>query len=388
MIKWIRRLLGSAHDASSGTPAEQPANSSRTDTEFTAEIVRISRLSAHPGADKLELARFEMAGIGETTYEVVTQKGTVKPGDLMAYFSVDCVLPTSHPDFAFLTQRLDGAGKTHFRLRAARLRGIVSQGLLVPPPSNAKFGDQVAELYGVTYYRDAEPEDTRGPTKPTAKPKVQPMPVYGVESLKKVPRLFEEGEAVAITEKIHGTNFRFGWVRRRFLGLPFGWKFVVGSHRVIKDSGGTGHFYGHDVWAQAAKRMKLAEATKKYKGYAFYGELYGYTYDGQKIQDLTYGRRPEDGPGLAIFDVKDLETGCWLTPMDRWDVAHECGLEHAPVLAVIEAYDSSLGRLFEGRGSALDPDTIKEGVVIESHRAPRRKAKYVLEQYLMRKEAS
>ncbi len=362
-----------------------PAQTSATDTEFTAEVVRITEILPHPNADRLEIAKFELKASGPCSYEVVTQKGTTKPGDLMAYFSVDCVLPTAHPEFAFLTTRLDGAGKTHYRLRAARLRGVFSQGLLVPAPSGKSFGEGVANDFGVTYHRDPEPVVGGGAHVPS-RPRPQVFPVYGVDSLKKVPRLFEEGEPVVVTEKIHGTNFRFGWVRRKFLGIPFGWKFVVGSHRVIKGENKGGDYYGEDVWMQAAEKMDLANKTRDYKGYVFYGELYGYTYSGSKIQDLTYGRKPEDGPGLACFDIRK-PNGAWATPQERGEVMGAVGLPAVPCIAWEETFCPTWAKnLAEGK-SRFNPDQIREGVVIESMYGPRRKAKYVGEGYLTRKEA-
>lgn len=369
------------------------ATTSTTDTEFTAEVVRVTEILPHPNADRLEIAKFELKSSGPCAYEVVTQKGTTKPGDLMAYFSVDCVLPTDHPEFKFLTTRLDGAGKTHYRLRAARLRGVFSQGLLVGAPAGSQFGDGCADSFGVTYYRAPEPEGMGGAVNVTRKPRAQCFPVYGVDSLKKLPRLFEEGEPVVITEKIHGTNFRFGWVRKRFLGIPCGWKFVVGSHRVIKGGDGN-HFYDSDVWMQAGERMKLAEKTRDYKGYVFYGELYGYTYTGQKIQDLTYGRKPEDGPGLAVFDVQ--HGGKWLCWVHRKAAIADCDLPGVPEIGGSGGnWMGEVGVPFRGEGvievsngpSYLDQGQIREGVVVESLEGPRRKAKFVGEQYLTRKEA-
>ena len=158
---------------------EQP-QSGGTNTEFSAEVVRITQVNSHPNADRLEIARFEMKGIGETTYEVVIQKGSYRVGDLATYFSVDCILPTQHPEFQFLLGRLDGAGKDLYRLKAARLRGVFSQGLLVPAPVGSEWGAPMAAEFGVTYYR-APDEDVAGPTAPSAKPKTQPLPVYGVD---------------------------------------------------------------------------------------------------------------------------------------------------------------------------------------------------------------
>ena len=361
---------------------------SATDTEFTAEVVRITQILPHPNADRLEIARFELRGSGESAYEVVIQKGTYTVGALAAYFSTDCVLPLSHPSFAFLKARPDGAGKDFFRLRAARLRGVFSQGLLVPAPDTHEFGDRVDETFGVTYHRDPEPETKGGPTPSTRKPRSQPMPIYGVESLKKAPRLFNEGELVVVTEKIHGTNFRFGWVRRKVFGIPLGWKFVVGSHRVMKD-GGAGGFYNEDVWVRAARDYRLAEKTKAYKGYAFYGELYGYTQSGQKIQDLTYGRAPDAGPGLAIFDIKRISGDEWLNYTDRTGLCGVLNLPQVPVLRDAVPYQTDLLELAEGK-TTLDPRKtahVREGIVIESL-VTRKKAKYVGEGYLTRKEAA
>jgi RNA ligase (TIGR02306 family) len=362
------------------------ASTASTDTEFTAEVVRITQVLEHPNAERLEIARFELSASGETSHEVVIQKGSAKPGDLMAYFSVDCVLPTAHPEFAFLAQRPDGVGKTHIRLRAARLRGVYSQGLLVPAPDTHAFGDRVDESFGVTYHRAPEPEGD-GPARVTRKPSRQPMPVYSVDSLKKLPRLFDEGEEVVVTEKIHGTNFRFGWVRRKLLGIPLGWKFVVGSHRVIKDGTGT-NWYGEDLWRQAAEAMRLAERTRNRKGIAFYGELYGYTPTGKAIQDLTYGRTPARGPGLAVFDIKRISGDQWLPFNEREMTCRELGLPTVPVLRVAP-YSLELLELAEGK-TTMDPAKcahVREGVVIESLKT-RKKAKYVGAGYLMRKEAA
>ncbi len=404
--QWLtpKRIFGTGSRSLAGTAEE--SSTTRTDTEFSAEVVRVTQVLPHPNADRLEILRFEMKGIGETTYEVVSGKGAYAVGDLAAYFSVDCILPTAHPDFAFLLERLDGKGKTHYRLRAARLRGVFSQGLLVPlcsqmPETTALeriyksqalgklgFGTQVAEQWGVTYHRKPEPGENGVPT-PGKKPTKQPMPIYTVDSLKKLPRLFEEGERVCVTEKIHGTNFRFGWVRRRVLGIPFGWKFVVGSHRVIKDGTG-GNWYEQDVWTEAADRMRLAEKTRGYKGHVFYGELYGYTYTGQKIQDLTYGRAPTEGPGLVIFDVKGPDG--YLDVWTRRNLCAELELDHVPILSLgpelstMEFISVEVKQLAEGK-SVIAPGQIREGVVIESTEGLRRKAKFVGESYLMRKGA-
>lgn len=379
LLKWLKSKF-----TSTATPAG--ATASATDTEFSAEIVRVTSIAAHPNADRLQIAKFEMAGSGESAYEVVIQKNEFRPGQLASYLSVDCVLPLSCPAFTFLGTRLDGAGRAHFRLRAARLRGVFSQGLLVPAPEGFEFGASVARHFGVTYHQEPV---KGGPLQPSAKrARREPFAQYSVDSLKKLPRLFESGEQVCITEKIHGTNFRFGWVRRKILGVPLGWRFVVGSHRTIRGDGRPCFYEGGDLYLQAAHRMDLANATKRWRGLAFYGELYGHTYSGEKIQDLTYGTAPQDGPRLAIFDIKNLADNEWEDAWARFDICLEAGLEHVPILNACTGWLPELAADHgEGRVSDLDRKTVREGVVIESLTGPRRKAKYVSQSYLLRKVA-
>ena len=132
--------------------------------------------------------------------------------------------------------------------------------------------------------------------------------------------------------------------------------------------------------------MGLAEKTRDYRGYTFFGELYGYTYNGQRIQDLTYGRKADEGPGLAIFDVLSPARS-WLGPFERGVVCVDCELPPVPYLASASFDLAEVKAMAEGK-SVLAPDQIREGVVVERIEGPRCKAKYVGEGYLTRKSPS
>ena len=368
LLTWFRSLFRRA-----------VATESTTSTEFSAEVVRIAEISPHGNADKLEVAKIGFASSGLAAYEVIIAKGAFLVGDLAAYFSVDCLLPLERPEFAFL-KRPDST-KTIHRLRAARLRGRFSQGLLVPAPRSKIFGAPVAEHFGVSYH--VEEAEEAAPNAGAKKTKPQAFPVYGVTSLKKAPNTFVEGEEVVVTCKIHGSNMRFGWVRRRVLGVPIGWRFIVGSHRVIKGAGGN-HFYGEDVWLDAATRYGLARRTKDYRGHIFYGEVFGFTGTGKKIQDLTYGRTPEAGPGLVIFDVQFR--GKWLDYFAFCAVCADVELDRVPVLYA-GPYQGDLPLLL-AEGLSVLPGAekqIREGCVVASASGDR-KAKYVGSTYLLRDE--
>jgi RNA ligase (TIGR02306 family) len=113
-----------------------------------ASIRTIDRIMAHPKADLIELAF-----VGG--WQVIVKKGEFKEGDLCVYFEIDSVLPIL-PEFEFLRkgcyvkkdwlaneQNPTGEG---FRLKTIRLRGELSQGLIVPiPESVLAFGNEALD---------------------------------------------------------------------------------------------------------------------------------------------------------------------------------------------------------------------------------------------------
>lgn len=350
------------------------AEDSDTDTEFTAEVVAIATVRKHPGADRLEIATFSLARSGVATYEVVVGAGQFKPGNFARYFSVDCLLPLERPEFAFLKSKDHPNRKLH-RLRAARLRGVYSQGLLVPAEAVDVFGTRVAKSCGVGYYREEEQEASEAGYK--APRAATFAPVYGVDSLKKVPNLFKPDDVVLVTEKVHGMNFRFGWLKTGFFGR---WKFHVGSHRADL------HPDGDSVWARVAKSENLANLTSKAKGLIFYGEVYGTTEGGKEIQQgYSYGYRE---PRVRVFDVRKHSGNQWLSAKERLQLLTELGIIGVPVLMRGHLSEISPPEHFADGPSIIDGVTPREGCVVEiwDAQGDRRKGKYVGSVYLLGKE--
>ena len=100
-----------------------------------ASIVRIATVSPVPDADRLEVV--EMEGKG---WRVVTAKGEFRPGDLAVYFEIDSYLPADDERYAFLRERClrkfcskgGSVLREGIRIKTATLRGVVSQGLVMP----------------------------------------------------------------------------------------------------------------------------------------------------------------------------------------------------------------------------------------------------------------
>lgn len=114
-----------------------------------ASIQQIKSIEPIEGADRIEIAKVE-------GWQCVVTKYKFKPGDLAVYFEIDSFLPTS-PQFEFLRKscfvhsELLGDG---FKLRTIKLRGTLSQGLLMPlsefPQLEGRsIGDDVSAELGV-----------------------------------------------------------------------------------------------------------------------------------------------------------------------------------------------------------------------------------------------
>jgi RNA ligase (TIGR02306 family) len=111
---------------------------------FTVPIVRIRAIEPIDNADAIELAV-----IGD--YRSVVRKGQYAPGDRAVYLPEASVLPDDLIERLGLTGRLAGGAKN--RIKAIRLRGCLSQGILVDDvPHGFDDGECVAEWLGVTKY--------------------------------------------------------------------------------------------------------------------------------------------------------------------------------------------------------------------------------------------
>jgi len=108
-----------------------------------AHVEIIDSLSPIDGADRIEVARV----LG---WECVVKKGEFKVGEKIIYVEVDSVMPEK-PEYEFLRDR-------KFRIRTIKLKGQVSQGLVLPITegnfdlSNLPIGADVTESLGITKY--------------------------------------------------------------------------------------------------------------------------------------------------------------------------------------------------------------------------------------------
>ena len=298
-------------------------------SDFGCPAVRVGPIEKHPNADSLGITHVY-------AYPVIVRLGDFAPGDLALYAPVDAVVPCEGP-FAFLADP-KRPGKP-VRIKAKRLRGVFSMGLLTPAPKCASEGEDFAARFGIVKYEEPEPLSTGGEDAPSP-PGMPAAPKYDIEGYRRWPDVLVPGEEVEITEKIHGCNGRFiCWQSALHVGSHTRWK---------RDSESS-------VWWRAARQLDLADRLAWAPGMLFYGEVFG------QVQDLRYGSKPGE-VFLRFFDVFAPRTGRWYGRAERIDLLDRLALPRVPDLH-IGPWDQALLSLAEGQ--SVLADNVREGIVIK-----------------------
>jgi RNA ligase (TIGR02306 family) len=269
------------------------------------------------GADNIELA---LVG----GWQAITKKGEYSVGDKVVVATTDAVIPVELSDLMGVTNYL----RKGQRVRTVKLRKVYSECLLIPfkylaPRSlenNVNEGHDMMELLGITKYEP--PVKMVEMSVGGRKFKYHQNPnfhiYYKFPNMKNVPDMFNEEDEVCITRKLHGTNARYGIVRKKKLSILdkikgwfgnqwVGYEYVYGSHNVEKGSDSQG-FYATDVWKTVAEkydiRKKLWDHVKDTfdpndvgSGFIIYGEIYGHGIQKNYDYGLTEIR-------FAGFDVE------------------------------------------------------------------------------------
>ena len=282
--------------------------------EFTCPVVTLE-VFPHSDADLLEIAQ-----IGG--YDCVVRKGQFKSGDSAVYLPEASVLPDPLIEELGLVGRL--AGKQANRVKAVRLRGVLSQGLLVPFDSPhladagaAQIGDDFCEHLGIVKYVPEIPVHMQGIVEPG------PSASFDVEPWQSHIGVFDEGELVQVTEKLHGTFCEMGFDLEN--GPFVASKGMAGKTCFVLDAPENESNLYVRAWRAVADRLEET-ARHEQRSVALCGEIVG-----PKVQDLHYGL---SAPTFFVFDalVGPASEHRWMSPEDVWELASVLGLRHVPVL--------------------------------------------------------
>ncbi|MGW3074162.1 RNA ligase (ATP) [Kitasatospora sp. NPDC001132] len=264
----------------------------------------------HPNADALELAQVGL-------YRAVVAKGAYRTGDHAVYIPEQAVLPEGLIDELGLTGKL--AGTRANRVKAVRLRGELSQGIVCRPAAlagsdlaaAAERGEDFAELLGIVKWQPPVPTSMSGDV--VSAPDL--LPWVDIENLKRYPDVFAPGEPVVLTEKLHGSCCLVTYFA------------ATGEVQVSsKGIGAQGLALAEDernLYWRAVRAYGIPEVAARLaerlgaERVGIFGEVFG-----EGVQDLGYGASARsERPGYAAFDVSALIDGQlnWLSSVELLD---------------------------------------------------------------------
>ncbi len=337
-----------------------------------ASIKKIDALNPIEGADKIEVAT-----VGG--WKVVCQKGLYNVGDLVCYFEIDSWIPNEVAPF--LTKEgqepKEYNGMKGERLRTVKLRGVTSQGLLLPlsevevfldrfeikmPEIKPFEGKDVTELLGIQKYEAPIPACLAGKVKgqfPAWIPKTDEERIQNLtgewEDLKKYDSWY-------ITEKIDGTSFTC-YIK--------GDEFGVCSRNMdlYEDTSNT-----HWKFVRAAnleEKMRNFRIEHGNVDFAIQGELIG-----EGIQKNRYGLKGQRVHVFNVYNITDQSFFGWVSSLE---ICKTFDIEHVPILyptMTTIPFTDSEGNVYEtvedvlkyaeGK-STLNPNTEREGVVFKTY---------------------
>ncbi len=250
---------------------------------FAVQVRRVT-VMPHPNADLLELGTVD-------DYHVVIAKGEYQTGDLAVYIPEQAIVPEALITAMGLTGKLAGAEKN--RVRAIKLRGELSQGLLYRPapwPTTWDEGTEVSAELGITKWEPPIPLAMAGDV--DRAPFGTIFRTYtDIENVKSFPNVLQDGEEVVLTEKLHGSCFIGGLLNGERVIASKG---IAAHGLVLRESAANVYWRAAQQEAIFDKMAAYLAATNVTQAILF-GEVLG-------VQDLKYGF-VNGALGFRAFDL-------------------------------------------------------------------------------------
>lgn len=318
-----------------------------------ATIRRIDEIRSIPDADAIEAA--VVGG-----WVVVVKRDEFKVGDLVVYLEIDSWVPTELAPF--LTKGKEPRefnGVRGERLRTVKLRGQVSQGLLLPltvlPHSLGFFyatdktiGEDVSNWLGIQKWEAPVPAQLTGVVRGTFPGFIPKTDQERIQNLKaELVQWRDPKFSWEVTEKLDGSSMTV-YVRDEDAG-------VCSRNMELK-------LEDNNSFCTVTRRDQIIERMREHglNNVAIQGELIG-----EGIQGNKYNIK---GQEFWVYDVYSIAESRYFTPVERRAVVEQLGLRHVPVVAtsamLIEQSMDTILADAEGK-SVLNPKSEREGIVFK-----------------------
>lgn len=313
-----------------------------------ATIRMISAVTAIPGADAIECAH-----VGG--WPVVIKKGEYVPGDVVIYVEPDSWVP--HDLAPFLSKGKEPRtyqGIRGEKLRTVRLRGQISQGLILPLSVEMngirictlglEENADVSSFLGVVKWEAPIPACLAGEIRgsfPTFIPKTDQERIQNLS--KELTAWAQSDELWEVTEKLEGSSMTVYFNDGVFS--------VCSRNLDLKPS------ESNTFWRTAIENELDQRLPRLGRNLAVQGELIGEGIEGNIYQ--LKGHR------YRVYDIYDIDAGRYVGSTERQELTEKLGLDHTPVLGVGQSLrGATMSALIEtADGLSKLGQTKREGVV-------------------------
>ena len=335
-----------------------------------ASVQRVLEKKSIVGADLVEAYRIN-------GWWVVDKKDSHKVGDLVVYCEVDSWIP--HTLAPFLTkegkQPKEYLGIKGERLKTAKLRGQLSQGLLLPLDNNEnnildmcwdsvyslpEEGYDLTSLLGIVKW-----EDTRYMNDSNAKGSFPSfIPKTDQERVQNILRSIEnwKGMSFEVTVKRDGSSMT-AFVNGDDEG-------VCSRNMLLRETDSSAFWH-------AARSLNLLEKIRSTgRNLAFQGELLSQKIQGnyEKVSSVEWN----------CFDIWDIDDQQCLTPRERQELCESLGIPHIKIIDKEFILDHTVDQLLEmAEGPGINPGVQREGLVLKANTSHGISFKAVSNSYLL-----
>jgi RNA ligase (TIGR02306 family) len=322
-----------------------------------ATIRKINEIKPIEDADMIELAIVD-------GWQCVVKKDEFKPGDLGVYFEIDSFLPIEEryeflrkSSYKKIPDQLEGQRGEGFRLKTVKLRGQISQGLVLPlhmfpELKTTAVGSDLTEALNVELYEPPVPANLAGQVRGR-------MPGFikktDEERIQNLPEYFTTYNNVSFesTEKIDGSSMTV-----YFTGDDQG---VCSRNLNLKED------EANTLWKITGELELLKLLKELNRNLALQGEIAG---EGIQKNPLKI-----KGQHFFLFNIWDIDKRQHLTPAERMEIFHfleqRAPIRHVPVISpdikIFEKYKTMAEILDAAVGeSLLNKNVRREGIVLKS----------------------
>jgi RNA ligase (TIGR02306 family) len=334
-----------------------------------ATIRKIAAIEPIEGADAIEVAVVD-------GWKVVVKKSEFLVDSLAVYLEIDSWVPTELAPFLSKGKEpREYEGVKGERLRTIKLRGQISQGLLLPLTvladnsnieSMVKEGEDVtAELCIIKWERpmNAQLAGMARGNFPALVPKTDQ------ERIQNLTRSFEQyqQDIWSITEKLDGSSCTFYLDDEDIFH-------VCSRNLDLKED------EANSFW-KVARKFNIEDIMRRnfMKGMAIQGEMIG-----EGIQGNQYKVQLD----FYVYDMYNVHTGQYILPVQLKAACEKLGLKHVPILSEIaEISSATIQSLLQyAEGKSLLNGSNREGIVFKSNTVHDRSFKIVSNSWLIKNE--